>query len=160
MHWNIGESACMAGFFLIGYTLRVTVKTKKGGWLYIVLGLAAEIAAGVVLYRLLASGMDRTLAEHRAIMSYTPAIVLASVLIFAGTARLETKLRFDRLSACTYEIYLVHAFVLDMILRVSRHFFGQRWLTHLDARFAVPVLAVFVYLLSYGIGTGLKKAMN
>ena len=158
MHWNIGEAFCMLGYFMAGYSLRALSKDKKGGWVVVSLGVILEIIAGWLLYKALLSGMDRTLAEHRYIMTYTPLITLASLLIFAGFARVRVRGDYRWFSEHTYEIYLIHAFVLDVILRVSRHLYGQRTLTHLDSRIAIPVIALIVYLVSYGIAVLIKKA--
>ncbi len=157
-HWNIGEAFCYTGFFMIGDVLREDAADKhSGGWLYILAALILHIISGVLLYRALLAGMDRTLAEHRWVMSYAPLTAAASVLMFAGFARLKKAPDTGKLAANSYYVYLVHAFILDVIVRISRSLMGQRWLTHLDARAAIPLLSLLVYLLCLGAASVLRK---
>ncbi|MBQ9328594.1 MAG: acyltransferase [Solobacterium sp.] len=148
MHWNIGEAFCYLGFFLMGSVLRQNCRKGNAGIVYILLGLVMEAGCGILLYRALLNGMDRTLAEHRYIVSYAPLIAIASVMIFAGFSKLTIKTDVRRLSSAAYGVYLTHAFILDVVLRISRACFGQRALTHLDARIAIPVLAIIIFILS------------
>ena len=157
MHWNIGESLCYAGYFMIGDVLRRDVKQKKGGLPLVIAGFLLEIGAAYLLYRSILAGNDRMLGEHRYILSYAPATVAASVLIFSGVSRMECRTDPGIFSRATFGIYLSHAFILDVILRVSRALYGQRWLTHLDARFAIPAVWVGVYLLSVGVSELLHR---
>ena len=157
-HWNIGEAFCYTGYFMLGYVLRETNRGKSGGWLFIAAALLLHACSGVLVYRaVFVSGMDRALAEHRYFMSYAPLTVLASVLMFAGFARLKVHFSSGVFAAHTYSIYLIHAFLLDIISRLSRAVNGQRWLCHLDARFAILLLAVLIYVLSCGLGILLHK---
>lgn len=156
-HWFIGEGVCYLGYMMMGDVLRFHHGENRGGLLIALLSLVPAALAGVLLYRSLMAGADRTLAEHQLIMSYSPLIVLSSILVFAGFSRMHVRAPHPRLYAHTYEIYLLHAFVLDVIIRISRHFFGQRWLTHLDARIAPFGLAALVYILCYMIGGLLRK---
>jgi peptidoglycan/LPS O-acetylase OafA/YrhL len=77
--------------------------------------------------------------------------------MFAGFARLKVHFSTGVFAANTYSIYLIHAFLLDIISRLSRAVNGQRWLCHLDARFAILLLAVLIYVLSCGLGILLHK---
>ena len=156
-HWNIGEGFCYLGYALIGYTIRQNTHEKKYGLPLVAAGFLLQAAAGYLLYRALITGADRALAEHRYIYSYAPLTVIGSVMIFAGFCRLTVKKDYSFLSAHTYGIYLVHAFILDLLLRASRAAYGQRWLTHLDARLFVPLLAVLVWAVSFGVCTAVKK---
>lgn len=156
-HWNIGEGFCYLGYVLIGYTIRQNTHEKKYGLPLVALGFLLQVAAGYLLYKALITGADRALAEHRYIVSYAPLTVIGSVMIFAGFCRLTVKKDFSFLSAHTYGIYLVHAFILDLLLRVFRAHFGQRWLTHLDARIFIPLLALLVWAVSFGVCSALKK---
>ena len=157
-HWNIGEAFCYIGFFMIGYVLRENGRGKtKGGLLMICAAMALHVISALLLYRALLSGADRTLAEHRYIVTYAPLTVAASLLVFAGFARLKAKPFAERFAPHTYNIYLIHAFLLDIAVRILRAWKGQRWLTHLDARFAIPLGGVILYLLSFGCSVLLKK---
>ena len=146
-HWNIAEVFCYAGYFMMGYVLYTEKENTKAGIAMILAGIAVETVSGYLLYRAIVSGMDRDLAEHLLVLSYTPFTVIGSLLIFAGCGRLNIKKNFAKEASFSYDIYLMHAFVLDVILRMSRQFKGQRWLTHLDSRFAVILIATVIYLL-------------
>ena len=157
-HWNIGEAFCYTGYFMLGYVLRVSNREKSGGWMFIAAALLLHACSGILVYRaVFLNGMDRALAEHRFFMSYAPLTVIASVLMFTGFARLKIRSGTGLFAANTYGIYLVHAFLLDIISRTARAVNGQRWLCHLDARIAAPVLAVIGYLLSCGAGILLHR---
>ena len=156
MHWNIGEAVCYAGYFMCGYVIRDSAKKNRSGIFLVLCGVLLEIGAGILLYRLLLTGADRTLAEHRCILSYTPLTAAASVLIFAGCACTEIKTDTSKLAGAAYGIYLTHAFILDVIVRISRAWMGQRWLTHMDARIAVPLLSLLLYFLSFFVTKGIQ----
>ncbi len=119
--------------------------------------MALHVISAILLYRALLSGADRALAEHRYIVTYTPLTAAASVLMFAGFARLKVRSGAERFAPHTYNIYLIHAFVLDAAVRILRAWKGQRWLTHLDSRFAIPAGGIILYLLSWSISVLLKK---
>ena len=156
-HWNIGEGFCYLGYALIGYAIRQNVREKKYSAPLILAGFLLEAVAGYLLYKALITGADRTMAEHRYIVSYAPLTAAGSVLLFAGFSRLTIKKDFSFLSSHTYGIYLVHAFILDLLLRISRACFDQRWLTHLDARIFIPLLTLLVWAISLGVCASVKK---
>ena len=158
MHWNIGEVFCYTGFFMTGCVLREDARGKRSsGWIFILAALVLHMISGMLVYRALLSGMDRAAAEHRYFMSYAPLTAAASVLMFAGFARLRVKTDTGFIASHAYNIYLIHAFLLDIAVRIIRPLTGQRWLTHLDARFAVPLLAVLLFLASIGCSIVLRK---
>ncbi len=157
MHWNIGEAFCYTGFFMMGAVIKDSVQTKKHGWIYVVGGVLLQVLSGLLLYRSLLAGTDRALAEHRYIMSYTPLTTAASLLIFLGFAKMKIRVGTEAAAVRTYGVYLVHAFLLDLILRISRAAGGQRWLTHLDSRIAIPLLTILLYGLSLAVSELLHR---
>ena len=52
------------------------------------------------------------------------------------------------LSMYSYPVFLVHALLLDLVLRLSRYYLGQRWLAHLDSRIFIPFLTLIILIIS------------
>ena len=146
-HWNIAEIFCYAGYFMIGSVLFTEQENNRSGILMIAAAFVIEAVSGYLLYRAILSGMDRDLAEHLLILSYTPFTTAAALLMFAGFGRITPRRSYAREASFSYDIYLMHAFVLDVILRISRYYKGQRWLMHLDARIWVFILGTAIYLI-------------
>ena len=148
-HWNIAEIFCYAGYFMIGAVLfsETESKNNRNGILLIAAGFLIEVISGYLLYRAILSGMDRDLAEHLLVLSYTPFTTAAALLIFAGFGRLNVRGNYAGEASHSYDIYLMHSFVLDMLIRICRFYKGQRWLTHLDSRIAIFLTGTAVYLI-------------
>jgi len=159
-HWNIGEVFCYAGYFMMGAVLYTEKPNPRAGAVEILAGILIECFAGYIAYRAILGGMEREMAEHWFILSYTPFTTAASLLFFSGFGKIQVRRSWHRLASHSYSIYLVHAFVLDIIIRLCRTLLGQRWLTHLDARFFVPLITMGVFLISLCVSVLLKRADN
>lgn len=81
--------------------------------------------------------------------SYSPLIVLASVLIFYGFTLLDFKKELKKLPGLTLYIYLVHVGVWDFIVKVFRLIKGKSFITELDGAVWIPVFTVVVFGVSY-----------
>ena len=93
-------------------------------------------------------GLDRELLEQRWLLAYTPGITVSSLLVFSGFGMVDLKKDYRNLSSYSYPVFLVHALILDFILRLSRYYLGQRWLAHLDSRIFIPFLTLLILIIS------------
>lgn len=157
MHWNPWEALCYTGYVLMGYVLRTTVRRDSRGWLLVLAGIVLELWLGYQVYTGIRHGLDRELLEQRWLLAYTPGITVSSLLVFSGFGMIHINRDFRNLSMYSYPVFLVHALVLDLVLRLSRYYLGQRWLAHLDSRIFIPFLTLFILIISRVISPCLMR---
>ena len=148
MHWNPREALCYTGYVLTGYVIHTSVRKNSRGWLLVLAGIVLELWLGYQVYTGIRHGIDRELLEQRWLLAYTPGITVSSLLIFSGFGMIDLRKDYRKLSAYSYPVFLVHALILDLILRLSRYYLGQRWLAHLDSRIFIPLLTIFILIIS------------
>ncbi|MDO4557118.1 MAG: hypothetical protein Q4B70_18565, partial [Lachnospiraceae bacterium] len=57
--------------------------------------------------------------------NFSPTVIIASVLVFIGFKNLKVEHEFERIASRTFYIYLIHAFVLDVIVKIYNVIIGD-----------------------------------
>lgn len=155
LNWDIGRSFECLGYFMMGYVIRERTKekgnNKKAVLLIIVGGVVEIIVSYVEYYFQIIKGIAEDQLKLKIVSPYSPGIVLASVLIFAGFSYLVVKERkwIIRLSEKSFIIYLIHAGVWDFICKLFHLIKGKNFMVEkLDNIYMIPICVTIVLLIS------------
>ena len=146
INWSIAKSVCYVGYFMAGYHLRKWNKEKKdnkAGILFILLGFGTECMLAFMNYVNIV-GMAVVDDIYIGGGHFNPFCMIAVLLIFTGVSKLKVNWNLHRLSSHTFYIYLIHAFVWNLLSRVVRKIGVEA-----DARIIIPVMTVCVFAISY-----------
>ena len=147
--YDIGFSFCYLGFLLIGYEIRkrVTNKDNVKAFIYIGASIILFSFVGVVKYIALDLEMYYRLTILKLQDNFSPLIVIGSICLFTGFAYLKVNLNLSKLSSLCFVIYLIHAFILYLLMQVLRKY-GY----NLNNAYVIPTLIVLVFLSGF-LGT-------
>ena len=146
LNWSITKISCYLGYFMIGYQLRkngMKKQNNKEGILLIVLGLVSETVLALLNYL----NIIEIISVENVYLGgghFNPLVLTASLLIFAGFSKLSIRCDLSKVSAVTLYIYLMHAFVWNLLSRVVRKIGVD-----VDAGIIIPLMVAGVFVLSY-----------
>lgn len=146
LNWSITKVSCYLGYFMMGYLLRkcnINRKSNRTGILFIFLGVFSELVLMFMDY------MNKTgvIKVGDIVIDgghFNPLVLVATLLIFTGFSKSNINLNLHKLSSKTFYIYLIHAFVWNLLSRVVRKIGVEG-----DARIIIPFMVVCVFVLSY-----------
>lgn len=156
LNWDIGFQFYYLGYFMAGYEIRKWALERKNnykGICLILLGLAVELGVTYLRYRQALAGITDEELKYQLVLPLCPLIVIASVLIFAGFSLLNLRRDFGKMSSHTFLIYLLHAGIWSVLVRVIKLIFGAGG----DNRVLLPISVLAVFLLSYLTAVIFKK---
>lgn len=146
VNWDLGDSFCYLGYFMVGYEIRKSRGQRKGnllGTVMILLGGSFEFLIALIQIKCHgtseSTGMIKNLIDPQC-----PLVVLASVLIFVGFSCLDLKRGFGFLPKMTFLIYLFHAGVWEVLKRLI----VKMWVANGDCRIIIPVAIVTCFIIS------------
>ena len=154
-NWDIGQGVEYSGYLMVGYAIRRNARKDNARailWLAVGVVLLLGVAWLEYRYQLMTGGARPGIWKNGVVEPFCLPVVLASVVVFAGFAKLDVR-RESRavnvLSRLSFPVYLIHAFVLDLIQRFAMlagvPVQGWNWLVWL------PALFVFVTGVSLGL---------
>ena len=154
-NWDIGQGVEYAGYLMAGYAIaRNARKDNVRAVLWLLAGVVLLLGIAWLEYRyqLMTGGKRPGIWQNGVVEPFCLPVVLASVVVFTGFAKLDIgkENRFmGLLSRLSFPVYLIHAFVLDLVQRFAMlagvPVQGWNWLVWL------PVLFVFVTGVSLGL---------
>lgn len=121
--WDVGKQVYYLGYFMLGYLVRKWAAERKNNKKGICLILAGCLLEGILVYlryRQALAGVADADLSFALLDPMNPLVAAASVLWFAGFSLLEIRRDFSKLSAYTLLIYLFHAGLWDVCVRVMR----------------------------------------
>lgn len=155
--WGVHTVSCFGSWLIVG-DLIGRLKRNVNPVFCLVLGIAMLILTGVwdVLQNHIAdvSLMDRILGYVDASDNFSPTVIIASISIFTGFKNLNGKHKWGKVASKTFYLYLIHAFVIDIIVKLYNIVFKNTpnpWLW-------IPVCVVITFIMSY-VGSYLFDAV-
>lgn len=118
LEWDPGKSFCYLSYFMMGYVIRKNTKKEKSNKksiILIILGFLILLGAGFLRYKQGLNGISEDELTYALLQPFSPLPILASLLIFAGFTKLSFNKDVTKLSALTFEIFLFHAGILDLL---------------------------------------------
>ena len=152
--WDIGYAFCFMGYFIMGYILRTSVKKEKSlsALLLIIAGLLCFALTGYLRHLLALKNINEADLPLSLLNQGAPLSAIGTVLLFAGFAQLPLRGNLTKLSALTFEIYLFHAGIWDVL---------SRFVTiKMDSRLVIPIMVLAVFLLSLLAAVLWRKIWN
>lgn len=141
--WDPGYSFGFLGYFIMGYVIKKKCR-KENGWKAIGLILGGVLVLSISAIFLYIKGIEG-IGNKSLLDSVTgasaPPVVIASLLIFSGFTKLQTKLDISNLSKMSFTIYLFHAGIWDVLSIFIKH--------KMDNRVVIPLMIVVVFILSW-----------
>ena len=154
-NWDIGQGVEYSGYLMVGYAIRRNARKDNARailWLAVGVVLLLGVAWLEYRYQLMTGGARPGIWKNGVVEPFCLPVVLASVVVFTGFAKLDVRRErraVSALSRLSFPVYLIHAFVLDLIQRFAAlagvPVQGWNWLVWL------PVLFVFVTGVSLGL---------
>ncbi len=152
LNWDIGQSFEYLGYFMVGYVIyKDSKKDNSKGIFLIVSGLLLEIATAFIEYQFqIVNGMVESELKYRIVSPYSPTIVVASLLIFAGFTMLTVRYNvwIEKLADMSFIIYLVHAGVWDFFEKSLYLLKGKNYIITLNNIYWIPIFVITVLLLT------------
>lgn len=144
LHWCITKVVCYLRYFTAGYQLRKwgEKKNNKVGSLFIILGVIGFI--GIAVTDNIECGGHFCLGT-----------IILSLFIFAGFSKVTMTINLDKLASKTLYIYLIHAFVWNLLSRVVR-----RIGVEVEAGIMIPIFVFLVFGVSYVLSVIYVKLWN
>jgi len=121
--WDIGNSFCYLGYYMIGYVIRnrtLNNKSNLKGICFIILGVLIELGIGYLVYNLDMNNntyiTNFNIKDNKQLLeTFSPLIVIASVTIFKGFSLLNIRKNLSELASVTFLIYLFHLGVWELL---------------------------------------------
>lgn len=156
LRWDLGQSFCYLGYFMIGYVIRrCSIKHRNGikALGFIALGSIVNLFVAYLHYGLIMDGIDERTLRYGLTVPCNPLVVLASILIFVGFSMLPVGQSFEKISSYTYFIYLFHGGVWSLGFQVVKKMCGPEG----DNRIWIPLSIGAVFLISFGLSILYKR---
>lgn len=142
LNWDIGYSFYYVGYFIIGFILRKTVtkKNNRKGFVMLVISITILFFVAYLRYQQAKLGISDNELKYGLLNPYSPLIMIASVILFAGISAIHIKLDLGKFASLTFYIYLMHAGIWDIFCRIIS---GS-----MDNRIVIPISIIIVFLCS------------
>lgn len=140
---------------MIGYVIRKYFRGQKNNYkavAIIIVGIIFEIKMAYCRYCQGMARIEDADLKYMLLEPYCPLPVCASICIFIGFSMLEIKGNFKKLAGITFEIYLFHAIIWDIVCQFIT--------IEMDSRIVIPVSIVLVFLLSIVFSIIYRKVWN
>lgn len=116
-YWDFGFSFCYLGYFLLGYTIREHLKCNKNNIkaIFLIVLSFLILLVDVWIYYI------QIMRKYESVnLKYLSVIIVAfaSVVMFCGFTILDIKFTFSWLPGITFEIYLIHAGVWNILQHI------------------------------------------
>lgn len=149
LEWDVGRSFEYLSYFMLGYSIQKnTTPNNLRAVLAVGFGIMLELCAAFFAYHQMIRGITYGDTGDGSTKYYMFLITIASVLIFYGFSCMRFEKKLSDLSKLTFYIYLIHAGVWDVILKIFKIVCGDNYLTAIDSRWGIPVGIVVVLFLS------------
>lgn len=104
--------------------------------------------AFIEYYFQIVCGIEEDKLKYQIVSPYCPNIVLASVLIFMGFSflRLKESRLIMRISEASFIIYLCHAGIWDMIIKLFYVIKEKSYLVNMNCLYIIPIFVVIVFV--------------
>ena len=152
VNYGIANVAPYIGYLIIGYKIRkkaLNNKNNKIALLLLIIGISLEILLSCIVYKNFNviydenTSIDNLIKILFNVKSLNPIITISSVLIFAGFSYLNINVTNKIETSNTLYIYLIHAFVID-ILNVTL----DKILVFIDIRLLIIINIITTFLIS------------
>lgn len=156
LSWDLGRSFLYVGYFMMGYIIRKYTKDRKNNFLgicLIMIGIMIELFTAYIQYIHILQGIAEQDEIYALVQPQTPWIMCASVVIFWGFSSLDFRWDWVKLSSHTFYIYLFHAGVWDIMLKVIKYFKKDI----ANSMFAIPCGVTVVFVISYILSIGCRR---
>ena len=150
VNWSTTQAVCYLGYLLMGYEIRHHYGVNKNnvyGIFFIVLGVVTEILLTVIQYDHSMRGLSEADEKYSVVGNFNPLVVLASVLIFLGVTKMRIRYSFVKLSAMTFNIYLIHAGVWSLLSMSIL----KKIVFKVNCTVVIPMAIIVVFIISYFI---------
>lgn len=152
LNWDVGQTFEYLGYFMIGYVIRKDSKVNnlRGILLLIFWGMVGMTIALLRYYISALHKLSFLEISYDLVSFVSPLIVIFSVLIFAGFAKLRIGYNrwIEKMAGISFTVYLFHAGVWDFIYKLIIYIKGEEYLMRLDDFYWRPVFTIVVFLIS------------
>lgn len=155
LHWSMAKVICYVGYLLIGYQIKILCEhntNNKRGMMLILLGLIIECILTYIQYKCVLVGFVEENGKYSIVGNFNPLVVIASILIFVGFSHIKIHYDLDKVSSCTFYIYLFHAGVWSILAKIIKESGIER-----DARIIIPVSLLVVWGISHLLAIVYKR---
>lgn len=122
INYSVSMSSCYLGYFIFGnvlYEKLSTMHNKRKSLKYFV---GAFFVLLILYFLILNKGilMNNQVVLDFLVNPYNPLIMIASIFVFIGVSLIKIKINVIKVSSQLIYIYMIHAFVWDIIARIIR----------------------------------------
>ena len=149
--YDIGYNIYFIGYFILGYTLKIKTKEKSNikFILYLLIGLVILSINSLFRWYLLNKGITDNsfvvpfIGNLSLVDNFWIPIPIAAILIYKAFLYLDLKIDLSKIAKYSLYIYLLHAFVLDMMV-----FLLERSELIITPYITTPILTILVFCIS------------
>lgn len=141
LNYDLSLSFIYLSYVMIGYQIsKENDINNKKAFIFIIFGLAIESLIIVLQY------YQISFLKLDIINNFNPLIALGSIMIFKGFTHLKVNTDLSKLSKMTFNIYLIHAFVLETLFLILNKY---ALIYYNNSTVIIPSLIIIVFIISY-----------
>ena len=159
IQWNPGISVLYLSYVMLGYVISNNKKNKSKikFWLFLIISLSFEILMSIILKFLINSGNNTKLQIQE---NTSPLSALAGIFMFLAFNYLRVEKDWIKISNLTFYGYIIHALILDIILKINIMILGKEYYLNVNPTVAIPSITIITFLLSLLFAYILKKIIK
>ena len=145
------------GYFILGYSLKKRIKAdnKKSYISYLIISIILLISIFIITE--LSVRFNLLKNNFYFLQPLSPIVVISSICMYISFLKMRNlKMDFSHLAYHTFNIYLLHAGILDTIDLITRHILIE----NPNPIWYMPVLIIIVFIISYKISVILSKRLK
>lgn len=153
LSWDLGQVFEYMGYFMMGYVIKRDIKKSSiKAIVFTVVGFGILLGASYLQYKYqMVYGISENELKFKIISPHSPLVAIASLLIFAGFGMMKIGRNkcVEKMSNMSFDIYLIHAGVWDVLTRVIYFLKGEDYLTQtLNNIYWIPIFVLIVLIVS------------
>ena len=159
IQWNPGISVLYLSYVMIGYVIstKVREKSKLKFLIFTAISVCIELLMSIILEFLINSGYESKLQIQE---NTSPLSALAGIFIFIAFNYLKTEKNWFKLSNLTFYGYIIHALILDVILKINIIIFGKDFYLKMNPIIIIPCIIIIILILSFIFSYILQKMVK
>lgn len=122
--WSIGKVFDFLGYFMLGNVIfeknNSTKKSIKNVISYLIIGILLLLLLLPIQIDHINKGISESNEKYSLVESYNPLVLMSSVCIFIAFSQMEINYDFSKMANLTLYIYLFHAIIWDLLLKVLK----------------------------------------
>jgi len=145
-YWSPGIVLNYLGYFLIGYTIKQSVKNKKTyKWIIsLIISIICLLFTLKLQYNHTLLAIEEIAEKYQIIDPFSPLVCLSSIFMFYAFANMNININVHKISKYSFIIYLSHLGFIKIIFLIGQKITLYPW----QPLYAIPTISIYALILS------------